>query len=48
MERIEGYDGVTGGLFIKEGGHTRPRTRWNKFKWVLFIANSCTSHVGWY
>lgn len=43
MEGREGYDGVTGGFFIKEGGHSRPRVRWNKFKWALLIANSCTS-----
>jgi len=34
------YDGVSGGLFGgKEGGHTTPRLRWNKFKWTLFVAN---------
>jgi len=34
------YDGVSGGWFGgKEGGHTKPKLRWNKFKWTLFIAN---------
>ncbi|KAH0825983.1 hypothetical protein J3R83DRAFT_7578 [Lanmaoa asiatica] len=42
-EGDEDYDGVTSGLFTKEGGHTRPRMRWNKFKWTLCIANSCLS-----
>ncbi|KAF8835504.1 hypothetical protein BDN67DRAFT_1015507 [Paxillus ammoniavirescens] len=39
-EGDEDYDGVTGAWFGgKEGGHTRPRMRWNKFKWALFVAN---------
>ncbi|EGN93549.1 hypothetical protein SERLA73DRAFT_115563 [Serpula lacrymans var. lacrymans S7.3] len=39
-EGDEDYDGVTGKWFGgKEGGHTKPRLRWNKFKWALFIAN---------
>ncbi|KAH7928306.1 hypothetical protein BV22DRAFT_210573 [Leucogyrophana mollusca] len=39
-EGDEDYDGVTGGWFGgKEGGHTRPRMRWNKFKWALFAGN---------
>ncbi|KAG6330589.1 hypothetical protein ID866_8500 [Astraeus odoratus] len=43
-EDDEDYDGVTGGWFGgKEGGHTLPRMRWNKFKWTLFIANICLS-----
>jgi hypothetical protein len=38
------YDGLSGGLFGgKEGGHTRPRLRWNKFKWTLFVANAVVS-----
>jgi len=36
----EDYDGVSGGWFGgKEGGHTKPKLHWNKFKWTLFIAN---------
>ncbi|KAF9225133.1 hypothetical protein BS17DRAFT_778196 [Gyrodon lividus] len=45
-EGDEDYDGITGGWFGgkgKEGGHTRPRMRWNKFKWALFTANICLS-----
>ncbi|KAL4070266.1 hypothetical protein J3A83DRAFT_4523661, partial [Scleroderma citrinum] len=43
-EGDEDYDGLTGGWFGgKEGGHTRPRMRWNRFKWTLFIANICLS-----
>jgi len=38
-EGDEDYDGVQGGLFGKEGGRTRPRLRWNKFKWTLFFSN---------
>ncbi|KAI0076802.1 hypothetical protein K474DRAFT_1597270 [Panus rudis PR-1116 ss-1] len=35
------YDGVTSGWFGgKEGGRTRPRLRWNRFKWTLFVANT--------
>jgi len=37
-EEDEDYDGITGGWF---GGHTRPRMRWNRFKWTLFVANVC-------
>jgi hypothetical protein len=38
-EGDEDYDGVQGSLFGKEGGHTQPRLRWNKFKWALFFSN---------
>ncbi|KAI0299963.1 hypothetical protein BC826DRAFT_1090485 [Russula brevipes] len=38
-EGDEDYDGIQGSLFGKEGGHTRPRLRWNRFKWTLFVAN---------
>ncbi|KAJ7067878.1 hypothetical protein C8F01DRAFT_1116089 [Mycena amicta] len=31
------YDGVNGALF---GGKGRRKARWNKFKWILFIANT--------
>lgn len=39
------YDGVQGGWFEKkkEGGHTKPALRWNKFKWTLLAANICLS-----
>ncbi|KAH7924678.1 hypothetical protein BV22DRAFT_1012823 [Leucogyrophana mollusca] len=44
VEGDEDYDGVQGGWFGgKQGGHTQPRLRWNKFKWALFIANSLLS-----
>jgi len=35
------YDGMQGGWFGgKEGGRTTPkRLRWNRFKWILFVAN---------
>jgi len=35
----EDYDGLQGSLFGKEGGRTRPRLRWNRFKWTLFFSN---------
>jgi hypothetical protein len=38
-EGDDDYDGVQGGIFGKEGGRTRPRLRWNKFKWSLFFSN---------
>jgi len=38
-EGDEDYDGVQGSFFGKEGGRTRPRLRWNKFKWTLFFSN---------
>ncbi len=37
------YDGVTSGWFGKEGGRTRPKLRWNRFKWTLFVANFIVS-----
>lgn len=38
----EDYDGVQGNFFggNKEGGRTKQRLRWTKFKWILFVANS--------
>jgi hypothetical protein len=30
------YDGLSGDLF---GRNAKPRLRWNKFKWTLFVAN---------
>ncbi|KAG2337070.1 hypothetical protein BDR05DRAFT_1005316 [Suillus weaverae] len=43
-EGDEDYDGITGRWFGgKEGGHTRPRMHWNRFKWALFIANLAAS-----
>ncbi|KIM64175.1 hypothetical protein SCLCIDRAFT_23760 [Scleroderma citrinum Foug A] len=43
-EEDEDYDGITGGWFGgRDGGHTRPRMRWNRFKWTLFVANVCLS-----
>ncbi|KAG1805585.1 uncharacterized protein BJ212DRAFT_1283512 [Suillus subaureus] len=43
-EGDEDYDGITGRWFGgKEGGHTRPRMHWNRFKWALFIANLALS-----
>lgn len=52
-EGDDDYDGVPGGIFGKEGGRTRPRLRWNKFKWSLFFSNllvslSRSSPVGCY
>lgn len=36
------YDGVD--VFgTKEGGRTRPKGRWNRFKWTLFVANFVVS-----
>ncbi|KAF8581691.1 hypothetical protein K439DRAFT_1353233 [Ramaria rubella] len=35
----EDYDGV----MPREGGKTKPRLRWNKFKWMLFLTNSLLS-----
>jgi len=35
----EDYDGV----MPREGGKTKPRLRWNKFKWMLFTANTLVS-----
>ena len=42
-EGDDDYDGVQGGIFGKEGGRTRPRLRWNKFKWSLFVSNLLVS-----
>lgn len=43
-EGDEDYDGITGRWFGgKDGGHTRPRMHWNRFKWALFIANLALS-----
>lgn len=36
----EDYDGVSGGLF---GGDGHKKLRWNKFKWILFVANCFVS-----
>ncbi|KAI0292079.1 hypothetical protein B0F90DRAFT_1812019 [Multifurca ochricompacta] len=38
-EAFRNYDGIQVGLFGKEGGRTRPRLRWNRFKWTLFVSN---------
>ncbi|KAJ7087301.1 hypothetical protein B0H15DRAFT_843434 [Mycena belliarum] len=35
----EDYDGLNGGWFGGGTGKTRRRLRWNRFKWILFIAN---------
>lgn len=41
-EADDDYDGVD--VFgTKEGGRTRPRGRWNRFKWCLFVANFVVS-----
>jgi hypothetical protein len=39
----EDYDGIQGSFFFKEGGRTKPRLRWNGFKWTLFISNFLVS-----
>ena len=39
----EDYDGV----IPREGGKTKPRLRWNKFKWTLFAANTLVSGGMW-
>jgi hypothetical protein len=36
----EDYDGV----MPRHGSKTRPRLRWNRFKWVLFLSNSLVHH----
>jgi len=39
-ETDDDYDGVNSGWFGgKAGGRTKPRMRWNRFKWILFFAN---------
>lgn len=35
------YDGV--GFHRRQGGRTRPRLRWNRFKWMLFADNFLVS-----
>ncbi|PSR84476.1 hypothetical protein EW026_g3039 [Hermanssonia centrifuga] len=43
-EGDDDYDGVDAGLFgSKEGGRTKPKGHWNRFKWCLFIANTIFS-----
>jgi hypothetical protein len=39
----EDYDGIQGSFFTKEGGRTKPRLRWNGFKWTLFLSNFLVS-----
>lgn len=39
----EDYDGIQGSFFSKEGGRTKPRLRWNGFKWTLFFSNFLVS-----
>lgn len=39
----EDYDGIQGNFFTKEGGRTKPRLRWNGFKWTLFFSNFLVS-----
>jgi len=39
-EGDDDYDGINSGWFGgKEGGPTKPRMRWTRFKWIIFIAN---------
>jgi len=39
-EQDDDYDGINSGWFGgKDGGRTKPRMRWNRFKWILFISN---------
>ena len=41
-EADDDYDGVD--VFgNKEGGRTKPKGRWNKFKWCLFVVNTLVS-----
>lgn len=42
-EGDEDHDGIQGSPFGKEGGRTRPRLRWNKFKWTIFFSNLLVS-----
>ncbi|KAF7793577.1 hypothetical protein EIP86_004691 [Pleurotus ostreatoroseus] len=43
-EGDDDYDGIDTGIFGgKEGGRTRPKGHWNRFKWCLFVANSIFS-----
>ena len=39
----EDYDGIQGSFFAKEGGRTKPRLKWNGFKWTLFLSNFLVS-----
>lgn len=39
-EGDDDYDGID---FNKEGGRTKAKGRWNKFKWCLFLANILVS-----
>lgn len=42
----EDYDGVTGGWLGGGTGKSTPKKlRWNKFKWILFLANILVSDV---
>ncbi|KAI0789373.1 tetraspanin Tsp2, partial [Abortiporus biennis] len=38
-EGDDDYDGVSSGWFGGKEGKTRPRLRWNRFKWILFCTN---------
>jgi len=38
--RMGGADDDSGWFNGKEGGHTPRKLRWNKFKWILFFANT--------
>ena len=42
-EGDEDYDGVDVFGNNKEGGRTKPKARWNRFKWCLFLANILVS-----
>jgi hypothetical protein len=43
-EGDDDYDGVNSGWFGgKDGGRTKPRMRWNRFKWILFFSNVTVS-----
>lgn len=45
-EDYDGMDDMDGGWFGgKEGGRTRPRMRWNRFKWILFLSNIIVSRT---
>jgi hypothetical protein len=45
-EQDDDYDGGSGQMFgRKEGGHTQPRLKWNRFKWILFVANFFVSRI---
>jgi hypothetical protein len=39
-EGDDDYDGVNSGWFGgAAGGRPKPRMRWNRFKWILFVSN---------